>query len=70
MFRATGLTGWQRAAIDEIDTAAAQPRQEPSVSDELQRLRAEADAAAATLQRVRRQIDAMAAKTQATASPQ
>ncbi len=68
MFYATGLTGWQRAAANAPDLPPdATPSQEvpPEVppEEELQALKAQADAAAATLERIRQRIDELAPKT-------
>jgi hypothetical protein len=62
MFHATGLTGWQRAA------AAAQTP--PSPAEEVEMLKAQAEAAAATLEQVRQRIDTLTAKTDAPVSDQ
>jgi hypothetical protein len=65
-FYATGLTGWQRAAA----MSTAQPPQAGSPAAELEMLKAQAEAAAATLDQVRRRIDELTAKTDRSASDQ
>jgi len=71
MCYATGLTGWQRAAmgVPQPMPPQAQPippaAQAPSSADELQMLRAEAEAAAATLERIRKRIDELSANAPA-----
>lgn len=65
MFHATGLTGWQRAAMGFPFWGGGQPVPPPAVSKEaeLQMLRAQADAAAATLDQLRQRIDELTAAT-------
>lgn len=63
-YYATGLTGWQRAAMSPA--VGAMPAQDTSATPvpeevELQSLRAQAETAAATLDQVRRRIDEIAA---------
>jgi len=69
MFYATGLTGWQRAAMGFPGVPGGLAAEPPAVSaeQELQMLRQQADAAAATLESVRRRMDEIAA---ARARPQ
>jgi hypothetical protein len=69
MFYATGLTGWQRAAMGVPGGLAGFAAGPPAMSaeQELQMLRQQADAAAATLESVRQRIDEIAA---ARARPQ
>ncbi len=65
MFYATGLTGWQRAAGWSAPPAApAAPGAAPqpaSAEEELQLLRAQAEANAAALDALRRRIDELSA---------
>lgn len=86
MYQATGLTGWQRAAQAVSDAAARpQPTQatrqvqpqtpQPQVTaplpeDELRRLTAQAEAAAATLDHVRQRLAEIAGGSNAPASLQ
>jgi hypothetical protein len=69
VFFATGLTGWQRAAMastgDPFGAAVEPPPMSPE--QEFQLLKQQADAAAATLEQVRRRIDELAARK--TAAP-
>lgn len=67
MFYATGLTGRQRAAASGADSPAnAVPSPEapvaPSSEEELQALKAQADAAAAELARIRQRIEELTPK--------
>jgi len=63
MFYATGLTGWQRAAMAAAEPpAAAQPPQyDDSLQEELLSLKRQAEATAATLDQLRQRIDQIAA---------
>jgi len=62
VFHATGLTGRQRAAMAAADVSdAASQTQGIAPQEEIQALRAQAEAAAATLDRVRRRIEELAA---------
>jgi hypothetical protein len=71
MFHATGLTGWERAAMGMPDaSAAANPPQAASPQEELAALKAQAEAAAAALDHVRQRIDKIAAKTNTPTSGQ
>lgn len=70
MFYATGLTGWQRAgAAAPVGAAPAEPPAAPMhEEEEIEMLRAQAEAAAATLEQIRARIDEItAAKAQAPA---
>jgi hypothetical protein len=61
MFYATGLTGWQRAAMGVAETpAATQPPQDDSLQQELQMLKTQAEATAATLDQIRQRIEEIA----------
>ncbi len=62
MFYATGLTGWQRAGTGAAGVASPAPAAEPTLSqeEELQALKAQAEAAAATLEQLRRRIEEIA----------
>lgn len=62
MFFATGLTGWQRAAMAGIGDAATAPNVPPTsktVPTELDQLRQQAEWLAASLGQVQRRIDAL-----------
>ena len=70
-FYATGLTGWQRAGAGVPNVQPApQPAQEPSPEQELQTLKAEAEAAAASLEHIRQRIDELAGKASAPTAGQ
>jgi len=61
-FYATGLTGWQRAAMAVPEPpAATDPPQGDSLQQELQMLRTQAEATAATLDQLRQRIEELAA---------
>jgi hypothetical protein len=68
MFYATGLTGWQRAGVGVPNVQP--PAQEPSTDKELQSLKAEAEAAAATLERIRQRIDELGGNANAPTAGQ
>lgn len=61
MFYATGLTGWQRAAMDAAEPpAATQPQPAEAVQQELEVLKTQAAAVAAALDQIRRRIEEIA----------
>jgi len=69
MFHATGLTRWQRAAANAPQGAdAVQPPVAESPAEELEMLKAQAEAAAATLDQVRQRIDELTTKIDSPAS--
>ena len=63
MFRATGLTGWQRAA-DQTSAPEPPASEEPAepLNEELSNLATQAQQAAATLEAIRRRIEEIAAE--------
>jgi len=71
MFYATGLTGWQRAGAGFAGVplgAGAGPSGPMPPEQELQILKQQAEAAAATLEQVRRRIDELAARAEPQAN--
>jgi len=61
MFYATGLTGWQRAAMDVAEPPAAmQPPPQEAVQQELEVLKTQVEATAAAIDQIRRRIEEIA----------
>lgn len=70
MFYATGLTGWQRAAMDAAEPpAATQPQPQEAVQQELEAIKTQAEATAASLDQIRRRIEEIATSRPATSEP-
>ena len=68
MFYATGLTGWQRAAMASTGVPFGADAEPPAASpeEELQRLKQQADQASAVLEEVRKRMSELEAGRQTT----